>query len=121
MLERPPNVVPWNCVAVGKICWPRKSSSSCGAACAGAAPSSATASSRTSLVTRVLMPGRALLRKEVHRERDCQHHGDEGCDGEVDTAEREPRGALALPALRLLGELVRLPLRIGHLEAAYPA
>ena len=30
--------VPWNCVAVGKICWPRNSSSVDGAACAGAEP-----------------------------------------------------------------------------------
>ena len=56
MLERPPNVVPWNWVAVGKICSPRNSSSVDGAACAEPIATKATASARTSLIAPVFIP-----------------------------------------------------------------
>ena len=114
MLERPPNVVPWNWVAVGKICWPRNSSSVDGAACAGPAATSAIASSRTSLVSPVFIPSAPYYasRYAAKASASTTHH--ERRHGDVDTAEHEPGSPVASPPLGFGGEILGLLDWVGH-------
>src|SRR5215207_3565004 len=116
MPDSPPNVVPWNWVAVGMICCPRNSSSVAGAP--RATPGASAAASTTASAARRAasfdptvisdLPREDFLGQQIHREDDPEDDRDDHEHGELHAAQDQPRGACAFPLGRLVRELLDL-------------